>query len=582
MTGQKKTLFTSATQIDCYLSCIRKWFFQYVLKLPVFKDYPFVFGIVFHAVFARWLEADETGRDKDDKPVELYPKDWTVTDEGVLKKEDEQLIKDLLQIGIEEGIITRYPDGDPESKFIREILEGVNIIGYIDYIIPSLQRVDDHKTISDFKWAKSSAALKEDVQLLIYAAELCFRHFEKHGKPPPDGFKVTVRHNQFLKDHGTPRGKFTEAELTMPEISSAWKKFKEIAGEMLKLWRNPPEDWTEVPEAEEANTCNKYGGCPFRMVCGKAETIQGYTKRTNRRLGRLNGGKAKTSLTGGSNMNDSLFDELENTETPAASSEEKAASGEPEVFKSPPWAQENCTACNGAGLNTKGNPCRICDSVCLSQGIPGSGSYTFNESLDGWLRKDTEAPVEAPEEEPASEPEDQTKKLPEQKALLQAMLDKQISIPDGFTIEDVQAKLTGDKPKEAKKGEAKKEKASTTKPKGAKKDTAKKAETSNRGRPPQGLTLCIGCSPTVFGSRDVVSVDEIFQVLKGQIAEENKKESFYQCDPFKRRDRLAVLTENHLHKENLTGFVTASPGDCGPDYKTCLEVVRSFAQTIIE
>jgi len=544
--------YTSPTQIGQFIDCIRKWFFEYVIKLPVNKGYHFAYGIVFHAVCARYLKSDDAGKDENGTPVDLYPKGWLETDDGIVTKADGEWIENLISLGIEEGIFQKFQGREVETKMDRLLTSTTRMIGYIDLLLPHERTVTDHKTSKDFRYILSPAALKEDIQMLIYAAELVIRHMEKYGEELP---KVILRHNQFQKQ-GTPRVKFTEAEVTINEIDKNWERCKEIADQMDQWRFTAKENWEKVPGPKDINICNKYGGCPFIRICGKTETPDFYRKRINRILNNIGEPIGEKSM--------GLFDQLKkNKKDSAPAKEEKAEAapaGEQEVFKTPPWAQENCNACTGAGLNTKGTPCRICDAVAKAKGLPISSDFVFVPDLDGWILADDAIPTKEEKKEEKKESLDTVdpSKI-KNTGLKKALLQKQ-----GKTTNEEKISEEEDESKE----------------KTIKQPEKKGKATSKKGRPPAGITLCISCAPTSFGSREVVSMDTIFQEMKEKVGKAMGGD-FYEQDQWKRKDALAVAVSHSIDAIGPV-FVVANPNGNGLDYKACLEAFRGYAQTVIE
>jgi len=384
------------------------------------------------------------------------------------------------------------------------------------------------------------------MQMLIYAAELAIQWMEIYKEELPS---VILRHNQFQKDPNDIKVKFTEAEVTIEEIDTNWERCKEIAHRM-DMWRlTAKEEWEKVPGPENFNICNKYGGCPFLKICGKTETIDFYRKRINRALENFKHFSGEKAM--------GLFDQLKNKKKDAEPKTEisEDQSEDQNVFESPPWANPECPACSGAGLNTKGNPCRICDQVAKAKGNPDSSHYLFVEELEGWIiSSDSTKQQEDKKESLDTVDPNKIKNTGLRKALLEK-----------------QGKSNVEKSEEESN---KPEKEHSEESKTARKEKAKK------GRPPAGITLCINCAYTSFGSREIISMDSIFQELKEKVSEAMGG-NFYQLDQWKRKDALAVAVSHHIDSLG-TAIVIASPGGSGMDYKACLEALRGYAQTIIE
>ncbi len=73
---QRRSMIISASQLEAFADCPRKWWMEKIRKLPVIQKGSFSFGTVLHAVAERWLRADDQGYDQNGQPVNLYPVGW--------------------------------------------------------------------------------------------------------------------------------------------------------------------------------------------------------------------------------------------------------------------------------------------------------------------------------------------------------------------------------------------------------------------------------------------------------------------------------------------------------------------------
>ncbi|MCP4897861.1 MAG: PD-(D/E)XK nuclease family protein [bacterium] len=416
----------SASQIKTWLQCNRKWWFgKGPLHLPELDRGYFTFGTVLHAVLERWLGADDLGNDpKTGQPVDLYPQGWNETlsrDKDTMVSvsvEEEDVIKKLVTLAIEEGILVRTPGRCMEQEFYLPVLETEDggiiwIMGYIDLLLAD--EVQDHKSTKSMRWAASPKKLKVDPQMLIYAMVIIQRCGET-GAPMPE--KIVVRHNTFCKDPADARVRKIVAEVTPDEVLTFLEEAQRICGRMVK--QLTIEDWHNVPDANETNPnengCNAYGGCPFLTVCSGQENPKMYRQRVERvqatRLQSSTGSEtvtstlkesnevnlfekklaerkaAKAAATGGSAPPATTGDpQADGSTVPSAAETPPAVETTPQATndESPPWALADCKACKGVGFNTAGNPCRICNSKQTKAGgitsnmfiIEGAGDGTF-------------------------------------------------------------------------------------------------------------------------------------------------------------------------------------------------------------
>ncbi len=76
---ERRMLTISASQVESFDMCKRKWWLNKVRKLPEATSTSQIFGTVLHGVIERYLMADDLGRDrKTGNPIELYPEGWQI------------------------------------------------------------------------------------------------------------------------------------------------------------------------------------------------------------------------------------------------------------------------------------------------------------------------------------------------------------------------------------------------------------------------------------------------------------------------------------------------------------------------
>lgn len=208
----KTYLKISATQLDTFAgsreSCNRKWYFGYVLKLPTLQNKSAQFGSRLHEVLERWFKADDHGTVAD-----LYPAGWN---EG-LTPHEEDLVRRLVTLGLEAGLLAREPDREVESEFFFNLIDEphlkVDIIGYRDLVSRSRWLVTDHKSTGAGDYAKTDYTLPRTTQMPIYGISLVVEAMAKGQVVPPEVF---VEHNIFC----TAQSKGEKREGRQPR---AWK-----------------------------------------------------------------------------------------------------------------------------------------------------------------------------------------------------------------------------------------------------------------------------------------------------------------------------------------------------------------------
>jgi hypothetical protein len=287
----------SPSQIQTKRDCVRKWVFQSLFYLPSIKKSYFAFGNVLHAVLERWLNADNNGRDKNGKTVDLYPKGWaTDTDKHTnasqtLTADEQILIKDLVQLAIEQGLVERTSGRLIEEYFAREVIEGVIIHGYLDVQVLEELRVEDHKTTKAPRYVMSEDKLHADIKMRCYAIEVAMRYHALHREIPES---VTMCLNYLIKDPLKPQVRKREATISTDELDGEWDRIIDDAWQMKAYkekyqnyldFKDKPSysdlDHEEIPGPETTNTCNAYGGCPYQNICVGKETVEQYFTRVD-------------------------------------------------------------------------------------------------------------------------------------------------------------------------------------------------------------------------------------------------------------------------------------------------------------
>ena len=296
--------------------CLRRWWFAKCLKLPQPKTKATAFGDVFHAVQARYLSADDRGL-VNGKPVDLYPADWMSQEEKfgpnkgkiyTISNEEASLIQILTAEAISKGVLIRspgrrieqqlgeymYTDKETKEKQYGRILltEGrvhktkVVLKGFIDY--EDDNRIEDHKTAKDTKYALSKAKLHKSIQMMTYAYDKYERGHEG---------TLWLAHNNFIKDFDRPQVIKREIEVTkeevyqfyldvtLPLVKNMFKIYLYYTQDKMNLWRDvsPPNN----PNQE----CNYYYGrpCPYINICSGNCSIETYLAGYGQRINKIEG-----------------------------------------------------------------------------------------------------------------------------------------------------------------------------------------------------------------------------------------------------------------------------------------------------
>jgi hypothetical protein len=311
-----------------------------------------------HSVAERYLSADDNGRvpeppsaaidmnlcwdegplagQKWGEAVNLYPDGW----DDPLTPADSVLIKRLIQMGIEAGVLERREGRKIEGRFERPMLDDHVLVGFIDLEMPG--EIQDHKTTKAMRWAKGAAQLRTNIQMLVYAWE----YFQR-----TDDDEVVIRHNTFCKGVGAaPAVRHRETTVTREYVLEWWTS--KIVPLMAELAEDDEKtDWTEVEEARPGSgACEKYGGCERVLLCTGFETFEQHIARLDP-MGVFDSMSKETKK--------------EAPVAPVALVVPEPAAPVTLTQVSPPWTNPDCDVCEGGGFNAKGNPCKMCDADAI-------------------------------------------------------------------------------------------------------------------------------------------------------------------------------------------------------------------------
>ncbi len=534
-------LHVSPTILETADLCNRKYYFERVKKLPIYRsqDY-FTFGTILHEVVERFLRATFTGEvplplvsesvqdliyqdgifkgQKLGDPVNLYPQGW----DDRISINEAVLIRKLVDKAIEEGILLRLPDAKVEREFAIPILDGLEMVGKIDYSMP--WEVHDHKTSKSTRYVKTPEQLAETIQMMVYAKALLW----EFGGERPD--QIVLKHEVFIKDPSNPQIRKVETSVTVDEVNTFWtEKVIPLAEQVVKV-RGLEDHW-EVPGPKpRSNACSAYGGCPYQDICARVKTVDQYVQEIEsikKAPVEPFKGYSFSDLPKGMNLSERLAQLKAKTEsTPVVPTPEPEPEPEPEAPKerelaAPPWAREDCTACHGTGWNKKGNPCGICTE--LSEIDPGDFEIQIKEgiaTIDGHAFKGPEV-IEEPK-----------------------------------VKEKVEFKPVVPEPSA----------------------TFVSKEEKKRGRKKKTFSLAINCIP-VRGRGQVKDLSEVFKDLGKKLAEDKGKNSYYELNAFDRRDMLAIAVEEIVEILEGNTYIVR-PDD--PDLRAFVDVLRPYASEVWE
>jgi hypothetical protein len=140
-----------------------------------------------------------------------------------------------------------------ERSITLPLSENSKILCRIDMLGTDRAYVGDHKTTSDFKWAKTRAELDTDVQLLTYA------YAAYHEEKPPTVDAELL----YYRTRGLPVSMVVGCKLPWATIEKNWENMGEIAEEMAPKKADP--DGGSC--AGNPSACGDYGGCYHAPKC---------------------------------------------------------------------------------------------------------------------------------------------------------------------------------------------------------------------------------------------------------------------------------------------------------------------------
>lgn len=250
---------SSASQVEAYLRCARRWFFDYVLGVGRKETAAMRRGTAIHAVVEHYLRTGEI------KQGETFtdPEAKGATDLTAIVSAARPFLPVPGESGVEVEEWIERPTFDGGPRFV----------GRYDarerFRIPP--RVTDCKSTSDFKYCKTPAELSSNVQLGFYGVDLA------DSLDLADHDLVTLRHT-YLRTRTPHRATAIEVDVQAGHLRKVWGVTVEATRRMVATVQAAP----DAPEVfryalrVEPNpaACGDYGGCPHRARCGLPATTE--------------------------------------------------------------------------------------------------------------------------------------------------------------------------------------------------------------------------------------------------------------------------------------------------------------------
>ena len=235
------TLYVSASEIEVFDLCPRKWSFIYVeQKRPPPNDSA-ALGTRVHAILEKWLK-DGTAPD-------------TWTPEGEIAASGLHLLP-----------APKTPSLVTEEKFYfasqRAWYTGFKDFRYRD--ANGLIHVGDHKTTKAFTWAKTIDEILCHSQALIYAVD------EFHKNPEDDRLALDWI---YYRTTGARKAEPRFQIVSRQTVAEMFFEFVDpVAGEITKLHHEVPLDASALDFTPDFRACDAFGGCPFLSICNPTPT----------------------------------------------------------------------------------------------------------------------------------------------------------------------------------------------------------------------------------------------------------------------------------------------------------------------
>lgn len=233
-------LFVSASEIELYDLCPRKWAFAYIEGKRPPPNESAALGSRVHAILERWL--------KEGAAPDL------LTAEGEIAASGLHLLPP-----------PRTPTLVTEEQFSftsrRAWYTGFKDFRYRD--ANGLIHVGDHKTTKAFTWAKTTEEILCHPQALIYAVDEFFKN------PQDDRLALDWI---YYKTTGARKAEPRSQIVTKDEIAEMFFEHVDpVAGHITMLHDTPP-GTSALDFPPDFRACDAFGGCAFLSICNPTPT----------------------------------------------------------------------------------------------------------------------------------------------------------------------------------------------------------------------------------------------------------------------------------------------------------------------
>lgn len=253
-----------ASEIHSFASpCKRKYWFQYSGTSPTIPKANLELGTAIHAIHATYLESGQI----------VMPKETIRVPFRVNGEERHQDYAPEDQVALAQVSWAHLPapgEGYTEVPWAYTY-RGISFAGTIDYLHASKRLVVDHKTTSNLRWAKTTAELTIDPQVLLYgyAAQIA------HGPGTVDFLW------SYTQTRTKPAWRGVEFSLMSQEIQEGMCRVTDTAEQILEYHARNPDPMSLQPAPSE---CTVYGRlCDYRSRCTDVTDLQIELNRSKRK-----------------------------------------------------------------------------------------------------------------------------------------------------------------------------------------------------------------------------------------------------------------------------------------------------------
>jgi len=264
---EKDLVWVSASQIQTFDGCKRKWAGQKLFKLPEPARAAASMGSEVHEELELLAHAHISATKSFPEP-----------------QRHERLVHEMWKhvptlVGAE--IV-------PEARLELPVIPGVRLLGFADLLIryPETKAgvVLDYKTTKSKRYVKSKKTLEAgDLQAVVYT---------QYGRKMFPDHRWTCHWITGLTD-GSNKVTSATAFLTDETVDRVWNHVKEASEQIVQLRASKPQHFEEV-EPTFGDACKAFGGCPFLDRCHQAAHKEVEDSMDNREalLARIRAAKA--------------------------------------------------------------------------------------------------------------------------------------------------------------------------------------------------------------------------------------------------------------------------------------------------